>query len=323
MKNPKINISVINLLKLPVFKNTIPPKLKDAPFLTKGICKGYTEGFDRGEGDYGHYQIFWDDLKKVVNSDFIQYSPFKFENGIKVGDNWNNDSQNLLIFDIDEDYTILEAIKLFAPLKYLIATTKSHGKLKNGKKQDRFRIIFYSNNIPKGRDYFLFCRELEYYFPFLDKQVNVPNGAFLSAQDCQIFENDGRSFDCQEFYNLAMQRKKLTEFEEIEKSKKRSKYLESLPPVDFELDVKEIKSRLSVDIIHAILDSIGIPPPKTYKANFSIRREDKKPSASICHKTLNIKDFGGGEWSGDIIKLVEETKGFSFPEALELVAKFV
>lgn len=97
-------------------------------------------------------------LHKVVNGNY-RYSAGTFKgqecdivkNDIKVGrefkDNYISDDNyleegNIFIIDVDEDLTLADAKNLFSSMTYLITTTKSHQKEKNGVICDRFRIIF-------------------------------------------------------------------------------------------------------------------------------------------------------------------------------------
>lgn len=69
-----------------------------------------------------------------------RYSAGSFLNGYITDDNYLRE-QNLFIIDVDDGLTIDEAKSLFHDYTYLIATTKSHQKDKNGISCDRFRLI--------------------------------------------------------------------------------------------------------------------------------------------------------------------------------------
>ncbi len=51
---------------------------------------------------YRKINIEFNQLHRIVSSDYRQYSPFRFIGGIKVGENWNNMDQDLIILDIDD-----------------------------------------------------------------------------------------------------------------------------------------------------------------------------------------------------------------------------
>ena len=107
-------------------------------------------GFTRAEGKF-------ENLHKIVNSE-CKYSAGLFrgqyvevDEGMGPQSVWKdgyiNDAnylkeQSLFIIDVDEGLTIEDAKSLFQNLTYLITTTKSHQKDKNGILCDRFRLIF-------------------------------------------------------------------------------------------------------------------------------------------------------------------------------------
>jgi DNA-binding Lrp family transcriptional regulator len=55
----------------------------------------------------------------------------------------NFSQSSLLVAEVDEGWKLADALKYFADKKYIIYTTKSHRKVKNGKISDRFRIILF------------------------------------------------------------------------------------------------------------------------------------------------------------------------------------
>ncbi len=78
-------------------------------------------------------------LHKIVNSNY-RYSAGTFA-GSYINDENYLKEQNLFIIDVDEEMSIEDAKNLFSGMTYLITTTKSHRKDKNGQICDRFRII--------------------------------------------------------------------------------------------------------------------------------------------------------------------------------------
>ncbi len=107
-------------------------------------------GFTRAEGKF-------ENIHKIVNSE-CKYSAGLFkgqyvevDEGMGPQSVWKdgyiNDAnylkeQSLFIIDVDEGLTIEDAKSLFQNITYLITTTKSHQKDKNGVICDRFRLIF-------------------------------------------------------------------------------------------------------------------------------------------------------------------------------------
>jgi hypothetical protein len=57
--------------------------------------------------------------------------------------NANLESISLLVLDFDEGLSLSDALLLFAPYKHIIGTSKSHGVEKNGKIEDRFRVVLF------------------------------------------------------------------------------------------------------------------------------------------------------------------------------------
>ena len=90
------------------------------------------QGFIRKQGNFMN-------IHKIINSE-CRYSAGSFKNEYINDENYMQE-QNLFIVDIDNDLTIEEAKNLFQGMTYLITTTKSHQKEKNGQICDRFRII--------------------------------------------------------------------------------------------------------------------------------------------------------------------------------------
>ena len=272
-------------------------KLKDVMFYTaKDIYKNIMIDFNK--------------LHRLVKSDYRQYSPFKFEENTKKSENWNNDSQQLLILDIDDGLSILEAKEIFKEYKYLICTTKSHQVEKKGLKCDRFRIILESRDIPKGDDYFIFTKGLESKYPFIDKQVNTKTGAFLGSAKCEYWYNEGNLFECTAIFE-------------------KQQYLNNLEPVGFKkisesennnnnLEVVELKKNLNQETIGHILTANGFEVDRTFKLKL---REERTPSTSISRAGL-IKDFGT-DFCSDVFGVLMEYRNMTFPQAIEEVKKYV
>jgi hypothetical protein len=74
------------------------------------------------------------------------YSAGIFLNSKRNKDNYIR-RQNLIIFDVDEGTTIDEAKLYLSQYRGFIATTRNHMKEKNGKVQERFRIVLISKYI--------------------------------------------------------------------------------------------------------------------------------------------------------------------------------
>lgn len=305
----KINISVLevplefqglngNSLDLDKFNNS---KLNKHMYLT-------------AEPLYKNFDIEFEKLIDIIGSDYRQYSPFEFVDNIKKSENWNNDKQNIIIFDVDDGLSIEEAKSEFKSYEYLIATTKSHQIEKKGLKCDRFRIIMPAKNIPRGDKYFDMMRILEDRFTFIDKQVNTKTGAFLGSFKCEYFYNSGMLFDCSPILRMIKPKEEIIP----RKNNIAMPNTQSLQNNDT-LPVLEIKSRLTRDIVASIISSNGFEVNRKYM--FKYRQNEKTPSASISPDLL-IKDFGS-DLSTDIIGFLQETLGIDFKTSVTIVAGYV
>lgn len=93
---------------------------------------------------YIPYSLSLKDFTNVLVSKG-NYSPFQYNNNYRKEINSNLDKCNCIMLDFDDGMTIDEAKLLFSQYKYIIATTKSHQKEKNGIICDRFRLILPTN----------------------------------------------------------------------------------------------------------------------------------------------------------------------------------
>ena len=257
---------------------------------------------------YKNTNIEFDQLHKMVSSDYRQYSPFRFVNKKKTSENWNNTDQNIIILDIDDGLTIEQAKQTFKDYKYFICTTKSHQKEKKGVTCDRFRVILESENIPTGDDYFLVTDFLEIKYPFIDKQVNTKTGAFLGYADCEYWYNDGKLFDCS---SALADMKRIKKAQKVKPEEKRE--------LVYDLPIEQIKQSLDQATAAHIVESCGYEVNRNYK--FKYRQDERTPSASIA-KDGYIKDFGC-DLATDAIGFVQEVKQLSFKDAVAYVGGFV
>lgn len=257
---------------------------------------------------YQNKDIEFSKLHRIVSSDYRQYSPFLFKDGTKKSENWNNEKQNILILDVDDGLTIEKAKETFKGFKYFICTTKSHQKEKKGITCDRFRIILPIINNPIGDDYFLYMRNLEKMFSFIDVQVNTKTGAFLGFAKCKYWYGNGNIFDMDILKPI-----KRTEIVKQNNFKAPISYENDLP-------IEDIKNRLTRECVADIVQSLG------YEVNakfmFKYRENENTPSASI-KQGLNplIKDFGS-DLECDAIGFVQQVKQCDFKTAVEYVGSF-
>lgn len=288
-----INISYLNTPLDP--NNVTMTPLKDEMYLTAKPL-------------YKNTNIEFSQLHRMVQSDFRQYSPFRFIGRVKKSENWNNSEQNLLILDVDDGLTIEDAKIKFKEYRYLIATTKSHQKDKKGKICDRFRIILESDNIPKGDSYFKMMEFMKIKYPFIDEQVNTKTGAFLGHADCEYWYNEGKTYDCS---SLIIGATRMIASRMQDESKPHEQ--------NYDLPIEQIKLSLNKEVVSQIIESCGFSVNRNFK--FKYREDERTPSASIRHDGY-IKDFGS-DLGTDAIGFVQEVKKLNFKEAVAYVAGFV
>lgn len=77
--------------------------------------------------------------------------------------------QNMIAFDIDEGLTLREAIQKLTNYKYIIYTTKSHQREKNGIVCDRFRII-----LPTKTNFFVNVEQHKQLYENLSQVLELP-----------------------------------------------------------------------------------------------------------------------------------------------------
>ena len=152
------------------------------------------------EGYYSNDDIMWDNFHKVVQKDGICYSAHRFKEGYRNRDNALAGVQ-LLMLDIDDGVSIELAKMLFEEYTYLIATTKSHLKDKNGVVAERFRIIIPMANIYEldAEQHNKFMANIMEDLPIeVDRQCKDISRFFYGA-DGEYWYNEGILFDADKY----------------------------------------------------------------------------------------------------------------------------
>lgn len=147
------------------------------------------------------YEIDFERLKKALLSEhFISQGIFK--NYHKTKENWIG-AGDCFIFDFDYQVQMKSLQESLKNFKYLIHTTKSHNKLKNGILGQRFRLYLPSKEVTlKTQD------EFEYLMKDLTELYWAdPSGAscahaFRGYSGAEFFENDGKLFDWEKVWNV-------------------------------------------------------------------------------------------------------------------------
>jgi hypothetical protein len=141
------------------------------------------------------------ELHKVVSAQG-NYSSSCFREGHRIKENWKS-GNNLLILDIDEDWTIQDAVEFLSNegLEALIATTRSHQKEKNGIIRDRFRILIPANEfVGTPEDFSNAMINIHKYFNGIpDPACKDVARMYYGNPNCEYYYVDGDSLDWNEF----------------------------------------------------------------------------------------------------------------------------
>lgn len=275
--------------------------------LTDNIIDNYT----KTKKNWLNKDVEWNKLCNVLSNSKVQFSPYKFRNGVKTDTNWNNDSQDMLVFDIDSDLSIVEAQKMFNRYKYLIGTTKSHQKAKKGLTCDRYRLCLPAINIPRDKE--VYFRTIGLLVPFNDCQTEIGTGAFLGNDDAIIIYNDGKLIDCHNASILAAQQLKDERVEKIVIDK------DLVPNYGGSNKIEDIKEELTFEVVCDVLESVGY----TMIGNkFKLREDERTNSATVNYKNLMINDYGS-DYFGDIFDVLVEYQEMNFGDAIRYVKNYV
>ena len=167
--------------------------------LTQPLLFSYSA--DMAKDYYDNDDFVWSDLYKVITSkNKICYSAHGFENGHRTKDN-ALEGFELVILDIDDSTSLEMAKLLFEDYTYLIATTRSHQKEKNGVVCDRFRIILpMKDRLELNKDQYS-----KFYEAMMDDLPIEVDGAckdisrmFFSSEG-EYFYNEGVMFDASKY----------------------------------------------------------------------------------------------------------------------------
>lgn len=144
----------------------------------------------------------------LVKSDF-NYSAGSFKDGYRKKDNYLNYC-DMIILDIDEGLTIKQAKDIFMPFDYIIATTKSHMKSKNGVVCERFRVLIPTETpITLNKDeYSLLMGEIFKEYNFVDKVCKDASRFYYPSKDSETYLHGGFcGFYWQDYWEKALENK--------------------------------------------------------------------------------------------------------------------
>ena len=167
--------------------------------VTVSISEHITENFKS-------YVVPFNKIVDLVKSRF-NYSAGTFKDNYRNADNYLNYS-DLIILDVDDGKTIDEARNIFEPFDYIIATTKSHKKEKNGKICDRFRVILPTEkpiNLNKT-DYSKMMNEVFKDYPFVDTVCKDSSRFYFPAKNSTIITHSGfTNFEWETYHKRALE----------------------------------------------------------------------------------------------------------------------
>jgi len=139
----------------------------------------------------------WDKLDTLLLGSNLNWCNHGFVNGHRCNE-CTVPEFNIVVIDIDGTATLKATQELFKDYKYIIYTTKSHGK--DG--QDRFRLILPLNYTLEfnNDDYKEFMNNIIKWLPFkIDETSNQASKKWLSNDKGQIYRNDGECLDALKF----------------------------------------------------------------------------------------------------------------------------
>lgn len=154
----------------------------------------------------------------LVKSKF-NYSAGVFKNNYRNKDNYLCYS-DLIILDIDDGMTIKEAKEMFLAYDYIISTTKSHQKEKNGIICDRFRVVLPTENpITLDKEqYSKMMEEVYKEYPFVDTVCKDASRFYFPAQNAEVYTHQGFcNFDWEYYWDKAKENDKV--YEEVRRRK--------------------------------------------------------------------------------------------------------
>jgi len=161
----------------------LPEAPKDYFSYRPGLDPSQSEGFQEVNGRT--------ELLTVLRGEYL-YSACVFKDGKRKQDNFERAA--LIILDFDDGPTLAEVAKEFEPYSYVLATTKSHQKEKNGVVHDRFRLILYGDyEFTDRAEFRLFMQAMTERFGS-DPACKDAARTYYGAPGCTVQTNEGRLF---------------------------------------------------------------------------------------------------------------------------------
>lgn len=262
--------------------------------------------------NWKNMDIKFKDVIKLTGNSSIQYSPYLFASGKKRPENWSNDKQNILIFDIDDGLPIEEAEKILHKYEYIISTTKTHQKEKNNKINDRYRVLIPAINIPGENIYFDMMKLFGESLP-IDNQVNTKTGAFLGNSNATHIYHRGEVYDCTKAVNK-------TKYRILQENKQAliDRKNNQIEAKDYDSNnIKEIKELLTIKHLSYILEDLGYET----RGNKVKLRDERTPSG-VMYNNGKIVDYGSG-YKDDIFGFLLTKYGMTFKDSVPYIRNYL
>ena len=159
---------------------------------------------------------FGDILKSEIN-----YSPFQYRENYRNENNSVLTNANCIFLDFDDGLSIDKAKGVFSHLCYVLATTKSHQKDKNGKVCDRFRIVIpcETNITLSKQDYKELMNDIITTYG-ADRACKDIARFYYGFKDSEVFYNFGDLFDLEKAMEKIKKKKQI--IKEMTKTKERA-----------------------------------------------------------------------------------------------------
>lgn len=151
--------------------------------------------------NYANKTIRWDKLHSMCSLPNMHWCNHHLNNGHRKEEN-AIEGFNMVVIDVDEGTTIETAKLLLDKYSYLIHTTKSHRKEKNGVMQgDRFRIVFPLSHTVKldAHDFKQFMRNVYEWLPFSSDDVTDQRARKWSTHAGEHWYGQGELLDALQF----------------------------------------------------------------------------------------------------------------------------
>ena len=169
--------------------------------------------------DYISKSLPFGEFGTILKSKF-NYSPFQYRENYRNENNSILTNANCIFLDFDDGLSIDKAKGIFSHLCYVLATTKSHQKEKNGKVCDRFRIVIpCETNISLSKEDYKELMSDIITTHGADRACKDIARFYYGYENCDVFYNFGDLFDLDKAMEKVKKKKQI--IKEMTKTKER------------------------------------------------------------------------------------------------------